>query len=115
MTIQDLYVLKNIRATKKVILNQVETLNRFGEANAGIRKILAKALADLYEEEFKAEERLRDILKDVEDEEIRQIINLRFICGLPWVEVAAEVTPLEKDATHSAPLMKIRRFLRNKK
>ena len=113
MTIQELYALRNIRATRKVLVNQAQTLSRYGEANAGARKVLAKALADLYEQEFEEEEKLREYAQSIEDPEIRAIIRLRFIEGRPWVDVAAEVAPLEKDTTHSAPLMKIRRFLRD--
>lgn len=113
VTIQELYKLKNIRATRKVLLNQVKTLNLYGEENADIRKILSKAVGELYGLEFEEETKLRELAQSIEDEQIRQIIRLRFIQGLPWADVAAEVAPLEKDTTHSAPLMKIRRFLRS--
>lgn len=113
MRIQDLYRLKNVRATEQVILHRIEILDRYGEANAGAKKSLADTLSNLYRQEIEEEKRLRAFIGTVEDKEIRKIMELRFLEDLPWVEVSVEVAPLEKDSSRTAPIKKIERYLKN--
>lgn len=113
MTIHDLYALQNVRATEAVIKNRLDALKRYGDANAGVKKVLHDALIELAELENEEEAKLRALAQSVEDRMTREIIRKRFIDGKPWVEVAAEVVPLEKDATRTAPLKRVERFLKN--
>lgn len=112
MEISELYKLRNIRATRQILSERIEALDRYGEANAGQKAALTGALANLDWQEKDEEKRLRAFIGSVEDAELRQIMDLRFLRGMPWVEISVEVTPLEKDASRNAPLMKLRRFLK---
>lgn len=115
MTIHDLYRLKNIRSTAAVVQNQIDALNRYGEENEEVRKILVDALGELLKLKETEEGRLNRFIESVEDQELKEILWLRFEKGLPWVEVAAEVSPLDKDSARTAPLMRVRRYLKKRK
>ena len=112
MTIQELYRLKNIRATKRLLSDRIETLKRLGEENADQIEELAKTIAILSVQELAEHLRLAELIESIDDREICKIIKLRFIDDLPWIEIAAEIAPLEKDASRTVPLKKIERFLK---
>ena len=115
MTIHDLYRLKNVRSTISAIQNQLDALNRYGEENKEVEGILIDALGELFQLREAEEKKLFHFIESVEDQELKEILRLRFEKGLPWVEVAAEVSPLDKDSARTAPLMRVRRFLKKRK
>lgn len=113
MEMQDLYKLRNIRATQQVLRERIDALNKYGAANDGQKAALMGALTNLFWQEEEEEKRLRSFIQGVSDPEVRQIMKMRFLDDMPWIEISVEITPLEKDATRNAPLMKIRRYLKN--
>lgn len=114
MKIQDLYRLKNIRETKEVILYRIEVLERYNPgADREQKASLCETVGKLTAQEVEEEKRLLALIESVDDPELRQIMTLRFLDDLPWIEVAVAVAPLEKDVSRNYPLMKIKRFLRN--
>lgn len=113
MTIHDLYALQNLRTTIAILMKQLDVLRRYGDANAGTEKVLIDALEQLFVLEPVEEGKLRALAESIDDPVIREIIRMRFLEGKAWVDIAVEVVPLEKDSTHTAPIKRIERFLKN--
>ena len=85
---------------------------RMAIARASLHEQLVRLRADLKEKE----QEIREYISSVEDEEIKLIIEWRFIDLLDWIEIAGRLEDMTgKNVDRSTPGKKMRRFLRNNK
>ena len=85
---------------------------RMAIARAALHEQLVRLRADLKEKERE----IREYIDSVENEEIKLIIEWRFIDLLDWYEIAGRLEDLTgKNVDRSTPGKKMRRFLREHK
>lgn len=85
---------------------------RMAIARAALHEQLVRLRADLKEKERE----IREYINSVENEEIKLIIEWRFIDLLDWYEIAGRLEDLTgKNVDRSTPGKKMRRFLRDHK
>ena len=113
MTIHDLYAFQNVKTTMRILEDRLTVLNRYGDANAGTRTVLMDAWRELDALAAVEKAKLRAIAESVDDPVIREIITKRFLDGEQWIDIAVEVVPLDKDATRTAPLKRVERYIKN--
>ena len=85
---------------------------RMAIARASLHEQLLRLRADLKEKE----QEIREYISSIEDEEIKLIIEWRFIDLLDWIEIAGRLEDMiGKNVDRSTPGKKMRRFLRENK
>ena len=85
---------------------------RMAIARASLHEQLLRLRADLKEKE----QEIREYISSIEDEEIKLIIEWRFIDLLDWIEIAGRLEDMTgKNVDRSTPGKKMRRFLRKNK
>lgn len=83
---------------------------RIGIARAELHQQLVRLRADLKEKERE----IREYIDTIEDEEVKLIIEWRFIDLLDWQEIAGNLEDLRgKNVDRSTPGKKMRNFLKN--
>ena len=82
---------------------------RMALARAALHGQLVRLRADLKEKERK----IREYIEGVEDEEVKLIIEWRFIDLLDWYEIAGQLEEVTgKDVDRTTPAKKLRKYLR---
>ena len=85
---------------------------RMAIARAALHEQLVRLQADLKEKE----KEIREFINSVEDDEVKLIIEWRFIDLLDWYEIAGELEEMTgKHVDRSTPGKKMRKFLREQK
>lgn len=77
--LEHVYYTENSALMENPIAEEVEALR------LKIKENLAKCLRE--------RQRLEEYISGVDDSEMRQILSLRYISGLPWAQVAAHISP----------------------
>ena len=78
-------------------------------ARVALHEHLVQLLADLK----KKEKEIREYIDSVEDEEVKLIIEWRFIDLLDWPEIAGKLEEMtEKNVDRTTPAKKMRKYLR---
>ena len=82
---------------------------RMALARAALHGQLVRLRADLKEKERE----IREYIEGVEDEEVKLIIEWRFIDLLDWYEIAGQLEEVTgKDVDRTTPAKKLRKYLR---
>jgi len=81
-----------------------------------IRKAeLLEKLTSMLEDKITKETEIRDYIETIEDEEIKDIADMRFICCMNWFDIAAELSiQKEKDIDRTTVAKKLRRYIKKR-
>lgn len=131
MTVKELNKIFYLDKEIKKIKNRIEELTELsasnpeneiggsGEMSDSVSKFVMKKLElvellnETLEKRIDEEIKLRKFINKIEDIEIRQIIELRFIDKMTWDDIASELSPEDKYVHRTTFIKKFNKFIQN--
>lgn len=131
LTVKELNKIFYLDKEIKKIKNRIEELTELsasnpeneiggsGEMSDSVSKFVMKKLElvellnETLEKRIDEEIKLRKFINKIEDIEIRQIIELRFIDKMTWDDIASELSPEDKYVHRTTFIKKFNKFIQN--